>query len=380
MPTVRRRQLILAVLAATALTAGPSTTAPAQTSLEGQRDAARSLQAAVAAESRRIAATSAGLADAQRRLSALDLRVGRRVTQLREAQDELVRARVRLSKLIQRSEVATRTLSANLVDSYKAGKPNLVTVVLDSQGFPDLLNRLSFFRRVANDNGRILDVVRTTRREVARQETGLQTQRGRLSSLARTAIVDREQANVLRNALLRRQAGQLRRRAGTTGRLRAVQGKIEGIEREQAAAARRATAATTATDAAPPAPPPSVDAGDASGAVAKVIAAANEIATTPYVYGGGHGGRTDGYDCSGSVSYALAAAGLVAGPLTSGGFMSWGASGPGAHITIYANPGHMFMIVDGRRYDTSAISGGGTRWTSESRSTAGFVARHPPGL
>ena len=54
--------------------------------------------------------------------------------------------------------------------------------------------------------------------------------------------------------------------------------------------------------------------------------------------------------------------------------------GPGRRITVYANAGHAFMVVDGRRYDTSALSGGGTRWTSEMRSTAGFVARHPPGL
>ena len=72
--------------------------------------------------------------------------------------------------------------------------------------------------------------------------------------------------------------------------------------------------------------------------------------------------------------------GLLNGSLTSGGFMSWGDAGPGRRITVYANGGHAFMVVDGRRYDTSALSGGGTRWTSEMRSTAGFVARHPPGL
>jgi hypothetical protein len=60
--------------------------------------------------------------------------------------------------------------------------------------------------------------------------------------------------------------------------------------------------------------------------------------------------------------------------------MSWGDPGPGRRITVYANAGHAFMIVDGRRYDTSALSGGGTRWTSAMRSTAGFVARHPPGF
>jgi hypothetical protein len=114
--------------------------------------------------------------------------------------------------------------------------------------------------------------------------------------------------------------------------------------------------------------------------VARVISAANEIASTPYVWGGGHGGASGGYDCSGSISYALAAAGLLSSPLDSTGFMSWGEPGPGKRITVYANAGHAFMIVDGRRFDTSALRGGGTRWTSESRSTAGFVARHPPGL
>ena len=113
----------------------------------------------------------------------------------------------------------------------------------------------------------------------------------------------------------------------------------------------------------------------------RVIAAANRIATKPYKYGGGHGSFNDtGYDCSGSISYALAAGGLLSSPLDSTGFMSWGEPGPGRRITVYANAGHAFMIVDGRRFDTSALSGGGTRWTSESRSTAGFVARHPPGL
>ena len=67
-------------------------------------------------------------------------------------------------------------------------------------------------------------------------------------------------------------------------------------------------------------------------------------------------------------------------PLDSTGFMSWGEAGPGRRITVYANAGHAFMVVDGRRYDTSALSGGGTRWTSAMRSTAGFVARQPPGF
>ncbi|MGI8622414.1 MAG: hypothetical protein ACR2NB_02760, partial [Solirubrobacteraceae bacterium] len=220
MPRPRRRHLTSTLLAAAALTIGSSPGVPAQASLSGQRAAAQALRAQVAAESHRIAGTSAGLADAERRLGALDARVATRATQLRKAQDDLVRARIRLTRLQKRSEGFMRTLSANLVDTYKAGSPNLVTVVLDARGFPDLLNRLSFFRRVASRNANILDAVRTVRDAVSRQEAGFERQRGRFSALAKQAISDRSRAGVIRNALLRRQAGQLRRRAGTAGRLR----------------------------------------------------------------------------------------------------------------------------------------------------------------
>jgi cell wall-associated NlpC family hydrolase len=120
---------------------------------------------------------------------------------------------------------------------------------------------------------------------------------------------------------------------------------------------------------------------EAPDVVATVIAAGNEIATKPYKWGGGHGAwRDKGYDCSGSVSFALAGAGLMTSPLTSGGFMKWGARGPGRWITIYANQGHMFMVVAGLRFDTSGAQGG-TRWQpAAGRSYAGFTQRHPPGL
>jgi cell wall-associated NlpC family hydrolase len=117
-------------------------------------------------------------------------------------------------------------------------------------------------------------------------------------------------------------------------------------------------------------------------AVQDVVAGANAIATFPYRLGGGHGSFIDNaYDCSGSVSYALAAAGLVEVPLTSGEFTKWGAPGRGRWLTVYANPGHVFMIVGGIRFDTSGRAGRrGSRWQPLARSGAGFVARHWPGL
>jgi len=115
--------------------------------------------------------------------------------------------------------------------------------------------------------------------------------------------------------------------------------------------------------------------------VKRVIMAANEIAKFPYKWGGGHGAwRDNGYDCSGSVSFALAGAGLLGRPLTSGLFMNYGAPGQGRWITIYASPGHIFMYVAGLRFDTSGQGRAGTRWQAEARSTAGFAVRHIPGL
>jgi peptidoglycan hydrolase-like protein with peptidoglycan-binding domain len=116
-------------------------------------------------------------------------------------------------------------------------------------------------------------------------------------------------------------------------------------------------------------------------AVRRVIAAANRIAHKPYKYGGGHGQWNDsGYDCSGSVSYALHGAGLLGRSLSSGGFQSWGAAGRGRWITIYANPGHVYMVVNGRRFDTTGRDESGSRWQWRKRSSAGYTVRHPPGL
>jgi len=116
-------------------------------------------------------------------------------------------------------------------------------------------------------------------------------------------------------------------------------------------------------------------------AVLRVIAAGNRIAHKPYKFGGGHGQWSDsGYDCSGSVSYALHGAGLLGRSLTSGGFQSWGAPGRGRWITIYANPGHVYMVVTGRRFDTTGRDESGSRWQWRKRSSAGYTVRHPPGL
>src|SRR6185437_7329179 len=121
--------------------------------------------------------------------------------------------------------------------------------------------------------------------------------------------------------------------------------------------------------------------GESSSVVERVVAAADEIATRPYVYGGGHGSfQSPGYDCSGSVSYALHGGGLLSSPEDSSALESYGEAGPGRYITIYANAEHAWMVIDGRRFDTVAQQETGTRWSDSMTSTAGYVVRHPAGL
>jgi hypothetical protein len=122
---------------------------------------------------------------------------------------------------------------------------------------------------------------------------------------------------------------------------------------------------------------------DAPPEVQAVIAAANHIVGKPYRYGGGHGRWEDsGYDCSGSVSYALHGANLVKTQLDSTDFESWGVSGPGQWITVYANSGHAYMVVAGLRFDTgwNDSTSSGPKWNTKMRPSSGYVVRHPDGL
>jgi hypothetical protein len=178
--------------------------------------------------------------------------------------------------------------------------------------------------------------------------------------------------------------------------------KVNGkVSRQEAAALRgqvnSGSSALQGTNggAAPVAPPAAGDdatlgsdglavaPADAPAQVQEVIAAANHIVGKPYRYGGGHGKWEDtGYDCSGSVSYALHGADLVKTPLDSTQFESWGDSGPGQWITVYANSGHAYMVVAGLRFDTgwNDSTSSGPKWSTEMRPGTGYTVRHPDGL
>lgn len=366
--------LLLVAIAYVALAAGSP--APVRGQTEQQASSrAQQLKAEVAAETRKIGRTQAGINSAQSRLDAINTVLDREQTRLKDTTQRIVAARTRIERLENRMHRATVLLQRNLVARYENGPPDLVSVIVHARSFSDLLDSANFQRRIADQNARMLEDARTSRQEVAAEADRLVVLQRRTERVARVIERQSAKASAIRDALLHVQERQVAKRARTAASLADLRATIARLQRERARAARVNPAITAQTFGTTTTP------NGAPAAVAKVIAAGNAIAGLPYVWGGGHGSfQAAGYDCSGSVSYALAAAGLLSSPLDSTGFESWGEPGPGRWITVYANAGHAYMYVAGRRFDTSALRGGGTRWTTEPRSNAGFVARHPPGL
>jgi peptidoglycan hydrolase CwlO-like protein len=379
------RMLTAAVVLAALL--GSHLTARGEGDLQSQitatRSASGSLKDQIAADSSQIASTSGGLQSARNRLAAIQSALDQRVNELRTVQTSLLSARDHLVDLENRLHSASTALAANLVRGYEGNQPDLMTVILDSKGFGDLLEQVSFLQRIANQDTTVVGATRAARAEVSVEATRLEGLEGRDRSLADEILDQRNQAAALQPALLRTQLAELAKRSTATARYHSLNSRLNTLEKRAAEQATRAAATGNAqvggiaVDTGGMVQPPA----GAPAAIAQVIAAGNAIATLPYIYGGGHASfHADGYDCSGSVSYALAAAGLVSSPMVSGDFEDWGQPGPGKWITIYANAGHVWMTVAGWRFDTVALAETGTRWAQGGGEFSGFVVRHPDGL
>ena len=396
-PVLRRRRLtralavIVPVGAAIALSTG-SSSGDLSSQISANKSAAAALRTEIARDSARIRATTGGLNEARARLAGLQHDLDAREDQLRSVQTALVAARDRLVYLENRMHQATQALAANLVADYEGSRPDLVSVILNSHGFSDLLEQVSFMQRIGRQDAQIVSDTRTARADVSREANRLVRLEQRDRVLTGQILAQRNHVAALQAALQVQQLSALGARSRASSKLSDVNGRLHTLEAklaaEAAAAARAAATQSSGTTGSTRVGGLAINTGGmvqpppgAPAAVAQVIAAGNAIATLPYVWGGGHGSfHASGYDCSGSVSYALAAAGLLSSPLDSTGFESWGEPGPGKWITVYANAGHAFMVVAGWRFDTVALAEGGTRWSQTMTSTAGFVARHPAGL
>jgi cell wall-associated NlpC family hydrolase len=383
-----------AALSVGAAALGTSFASTGSADLQGQistaKNAAAALRSEINADSSQISSTDNGIADAEARLNRLQSSLDARVGELRTVQGKLLASRDRLIKLENRLHLATKALSANLVAGYEGAQPNLVTVILNSKGFGQLLNEVNFLHRMGHQDASIVDVTRIARRQVSEEAKRLGGLERKDRALAEAVLKQRNEVAALQAALQNERVQEIARRARAAGRFHAVEAKVGAlqhklnVEEAKAAAAARRAAQTgnagvggLAIDTNGYVQPPA----DAPEAVKQMIAAGNAIATLPYIWGGGHASfQADGYDCSGSTSYVLAAAGLLSAPEVSGDFESYGDPGAGNWVTIYANAGHVWMEIAGWRFDTVALAEYGTRWSRGGGEFAGFVVRHPPGL
>lgn len=383
-----------ATIGVAALLLGSGLTATSAGDLQSQittgQSAAAALESQISADTARLKETNASLGEAEQRLSAIQDQLDAREARLRQVQTQLLAARNHLVDLENRLRLATNALSANLVARYEGQQPDLTSVILGSNTFSQLLEQLDFLDRIASQDGQVIHFTRSARVAVKRQVTLLAGLEQRDRILTQQVMLQRNQVAALRAALLRRQIEELHARQGANTKLGAVDSQLHKLQveaaRQEAQAAQQAEQQAATGNA--PVGGLAVDTGGmvqpppgAPEAVREIIAAGNAIATLPYIYGGGHASfHADGYDCSGSVSYVLAAAGLVTTPMVSGQFETWGDPGPGRWVTIYANADHVWMEVAGWRFDTVALAEYGTRWARGGGEFAGFVVRHPAGL
>ena len=381
-----------------------SSSADLQSQIQASKSAAASLQDQINAQTSQIERTANGVASAQQRLSSVQSQLDEHVAQLRQVQTQALTAKWHLVTLEKRLQVASTDLASNLREAYESGSPNLVDVILNAHGFSNLLDQVNYIKDAQTEDQQIVAFTKAARATVQKEALRLGTLEQKDRTLTNQIVDQRNQVAAIETALVNQQSTEESQRAHTRSKLAnanataaSLQTKLNQEEAAQAAAAaaaaRQAAAARAAAQATPEQvnqqvggvaidtggmvqPPPGAPA-----AVREMIAAGNAIATLPYIWGGGHGSFiSPGYDCSGSVSYVLNAAGLLSSPETSGEFESYGDPGAGQYVTIYANEGHVWMTIAGWRFDTVALAEDGTRWSQGGGEFGGFVERHPPGL
>jgi peptidoglycan hydrolase CwlO-like protein len=313
--------------------------------------------------------------------------------ELESATAKLAADRHRLALVRARLQRALGVLRDRLVAIYESGTPDMLNVVLDSASWSEVSTRAEYLRQVQDHDNSVADRVKGLRDQARAAVKRMTAARLQIKE-ARDAIAvkEREVADAKEEAEAR--FAELKSaQAARQGALEELESREEALSdnlsaiSEQIASTTGAPAPVTGTPA-PLTPGESANyisesqasvPSEAPAAIAAAIEAANSIATTPYIWGGGHGSfESSGYDCSGAVSFALHGGGFLESPLDSTGLETWGEPGPGHWITVYANSGHAWMIIAGLAFDT--VGGPGPRWhSSPVDSTEGFIARHPPG-
>ncbi len=362
-----------------------------QGKLSHVRESQSSLSATIAEQNRAIDSMLGEVSRLRQQQLGLESELEDKQGELDSATAKLEAEQHRLALIRDRLQRALDVLRERLVSMYEAGSPDVLNVVLESETWSQASVRAEYLSRVQDYDNSVADRVKGLRDEAKAAVERMAAIRVQLKE-ARDAIAvkEREAADARAEAAARfadlkeAQAQRQQELEGLESREQALGDNLAAISEQLSATGAPVSTGTPA----PLTPGQSAEyisesqasvPSEAPPAVQAAIEAANSIATTPYIWGGGHGSfESSGYDCSGAVSFALNGGGFLSSPLDSTGLETWGDPGPGQWITVYANAEHAWMIIAGLAFDT--VGGPGPRWHPELvDSPEGFIARHPSG-
>ena len=401
----QRRALLLGALLVAAFTvlagslwAGSATATPREElqetrdKLEGVRGQSEELAATIAEQNRAIDTLIGEVSSLRREQVAVQEQLVVAEAKLAVATKALETEQAHLEVVRDRLQRALGVLRERLVSMYEAGSPDAINAILESQDWSELEAQAEYLNRIQSYDDSVVgrvkslrDEVRAAVRRLSAHRTEAEEARDEVATMEQEVTAAREAAEA-RFAELR--TAQHQRRAA----LEVLESREESLGDNLASISEQIAAeGTDMTTGEVPAPlNPGQEAqviteseasapASAPQAVKDAISAANAIAYTPYIWGGGHGSfESEGYDCSGAVSYALHGGGFLESPLDSTGLETWGEPGPGTWITVYANAEHAWMVIAGIAFDT--VGGPGPRWHDPwVDSPEGFVVRHPAG-
>jgi peptidoglycan hydrolase CwlO-like protein len=411
----RRRALSFAALLVAALCLAAlllSSAAPAA-SLQEKRDSTQSklnevkanqnaLAETIAAENAEIDTMIGEVSALRQKQEAVEAQLAAKEEELEAATKALEAEREHLVEVRHQLTRALGVLRGRLVSIYEAGSPDVLNAILESENWSDMAAQTEYLNRIQSYDNSVVGRVKSLRNEVRTAVGKLTSTRQQIEEACDEIAATEQEVAAAREAAEARfvelksaQAARRETMDSLESKEQALSDNLSSISEQIAAQAAEAAAASgVITESAGEFPAP-LNAGESAGFISEseasapeaapeqvkaAIAAANAIAMTPYIWGGGHGSfESSGYDCSGAVSYALHGGGLLESPLDSTGLETWGEAGPGKWITVYANAEHAWMIIAGLAFDT--VGGPGPRWhSSPVDSPEGFIVRHPPGL
>ncbi|HUC08137.1 MAG TPA: hypothetical protein VMR96_08605 [Solirubrobacterales bacterium] len=364
-----------------------------QGKLSDVRENQSALAATIAEQNKAIDSMLGEVSALRQKQAAAEAELAAKQDELDAATAQLEADKRHLAQVRARLQRALEVLRDRLVAIYESGSPDMLNVVLDSASWSEVNTRADYLDQIQQYDDSVASRVKALRDQARAAVKRMTAVRLQIKD-ARDAIAvkEREAAAASQEAAARfaeLKSAQAERQSA----LESLESREEALGNNLASISEQIASTTGAPPpvAGTPAPlTPGQSAGyisesqasvpsEAPAAVAAAIEAANSIATTPYVWGGGHGSfESSGYDCSGAVSFALNGGGFLSSPLDSTGLSTWGEPGPGQWITVYGNAGHAWMIIAGLAFDT--VGGPGPRWHPEPvSSTEGFIARHPPG-